>query len=170
MKKIIILAALLVSASAAFAQQQKGDFQLQAQASYFSNSFAGQSFSSGSVYVNASRFVTDNIEVGLSPFIFISDISTTMNLSFFGNYSFLTENAKLVPYAGAQVMFYNLGSDPDFSQVGFGLKAGIRYFVSERVNVDVGPNIAFLSAPAGLSEGSTVFQIAAGLGYIFGKR
>lgn len=169
MKKLVILAALLVSASAAFAQQQKGDFQLQAQASYFSNSFAGQSFSSGSLYFNASRFVTDNIEVGFSPFIFFST-ETTVNLSFFANYSFLADNAKLVPYAGVQVMFYNLGTDPDFSQTGFGLKAGVRYFVSERVNVDIGPNIAFLSAPAGASEGSTMFQIAAGLGYIFGKR
>jgi len=169
MKKLVILAALLVSASAAFSQQQKGDFQLQAQASYFSNSFAGQSFSSGSLYLNASRFVTDNIEVGFSPFIFFST-ETTVNLSFFANYSFLTENAKLVPYAGAQVMLYNLGSDPDFSQTGFGFKAGVRYFVSERVNVDIGPNIAFLSAPSGFSEGSTMFQIAAGLGYIFGKR
>lgn len=169
MKRILILLVLLAASSSSFAQQQKGDFQLQAQASYFSNSFAGQSFSSGSLYLNASRFVTDNIEVGLSPFFFFSD-QTTVNLSFFGNYSFLTENAKLVPYAGVQVMLYNLGSDPDFSQVGFGFKAGIRYFVSEHVNVDVGPNIAFLSAPEGFTEGSTMFQFAAGLGYIFGKR
>lgn len=170
MKRIIILCAFVMASSWLFAQQQQGDFQLQAQASYYSNSFAGQSFSSGSLYFNASKFFTDNIEVGLSPFFIISDASTTVNLSFFGNYSFLTDNAKLVPYGGVQFMLYNLGSDPDFSQVGFGFKAGLRYFVTENVNIDFGPNIAFLSAPDGVSEGSTLFQFTAGLGYIFGSR
>ncbi len=169
MKKLIILTALLASVSAVYAQQQKGDFQLQAQASYFSNSFAGQSFSSGSLYFNASRFLTDNIELGIQPFIMFST-QTTLNMSVFANYSFLTDNAKLVPYIGAQVMFYDLGSDPDYSQVGFGLKGGVRYFVTERVNIDAGPNIAWLSAPTGATEGSTLFQFTAGLGYIFGKR
>ncbi len=170
MKKLFILALFIIAASAAVAQQQQGDFQLQAQASYYSNSFAGQSFSVGSLYFNASKFFTDNIEVGVQPFFSFSDASTTVNLSFFGNYSFLTDNAKLVPYGGVQIMFYNLGSDPDFSQTGFGFKAGLRYFVTENVNIDVGPNIAFLSAPAGAPEGSTLFQFTAGLGYIFGKR
>lgn len=169
MKKLFTLLVCMAFTGLSMGQQQAGDFQLQAQASYFSNSFAGQSFSSGSLYFNASRFFTDNIEAGLSPFIMFSD-QTTVNLSFFGNYSFLLENAQLVPYGGVQVMLYNLGSDPDFSQTGFGFKAGIRYFVTENVNIDVGPNLAFLSAPSGFSEGSTLFQFTAGLGYIFGAR
>jgi hypothetical protein len=169
MKKLILLTILLASWMTVYSQQQAGDFQLQAQASYFSNSFAGQTFSSGSIYVNASRFFTDNIEVGVSPFFNFGD-QTTVNLAFFGNYSFLLDNAMLVPYGGVQVMFYNLGSDPDFSQTGFGLKAGLRYFVTENVNIDVGPNIIFLSAPSGFNEGSTLFQFTAGLGYIFGSR
>lgn len=169
MKKLILLVILLVTVTSVYSQQQAGDFQLQAQASYFSNSFAGQTFSAGSLYFNASRFFTDNIEVGVSPFISFSD-QTTVNLAFFGNYSFLLDNAKLVPYGGVQVMFYELGSDPDFSQTGFGFKAGLRYFITENVNIDVGPNLVFLSAPAGYSEGSTLFQFTAGLGYIFGKR
>ena len=169
MKKLIFLTILLASWMPVYSQQQAGDFQLQAQASYFSNSFAGQTFSSGSIYVNASRFFTDNIEVGVSPFFNFGD-QTTVNLAFFGNYSFLLDNAMLVPYGGVQVMFYNLGSDPDFSQTGFGLKAGLRYFVTENVNIDVGPNIVFLSAPSGFNEGSTLFQFTAGLGYIFGSR
>jgi hypothetical protein len=169
MKKLFFLTILLASVMPAFGQQEAGDFQVQAQASYYSNSFAGQTFSAGSIYFNASRFFTDNIEVGVSPFFNFGD-QTTVNLSFFGNYSFLLDNAMLVPYGGVQVMFYNLGSDPDFSQTGFGLKAGLRYFVTENVNIDVGPNIIFLSAPAGYSEGSTLFQFTAGLGYIFGNR
>lgn len=169
MKKLFTLLVCMAFTGLSMGQQQAGDFQVQAQASYFSNSFAGQTFSSGSIYFNASRFFTDNIEVGVSPFFNFGD-QTTVNLAFFGNYSILLDNAMLVPYGGVQVMFYNLGSDPDFSQTGFGLKAGLRYFVTENVNIDVGPNIIFLSAPAGYSEGSTLFQFTAGLGYIFGNR
>ena len=169
MKKFLLIALLLVSGSVAFAQQAAGDFQLQAQGSYFNNSFNGLSVSSGSLFVSASRFFTDNVELGIAPFFLFGDFSST-NLSIFGNYSFLTQDAKLVPYAGAQLLFTGLGTDPDFSQTGFGIKAGLRYFVRENINIDVGPSMSFMSAPTGASEGSTQFVFNFGLGYILKKQ
>lgn len=157
MKKLLILTAFVVASSAAFAQQQKGDFQVQAQASYISVS----GIDIGSIYFNASKFVTDNIEVGVSPYVTISSFSTDVNLTIFGNYSFLTPDGKFVPYLGAGVTLYQLGGD--FAQTGLTLKGGIRYFVTERVNIDVGPNLVFV-------EGTNIFILNAGLGYIFGKR
>lgn len=157
MKKTLLIALLVVASGAAFAQQKKGDFQLQAQGAYYST----DAFDFGSLYFNASKFVTDNIEIGVSPYLTIST-ETTMNLTFFSNYSFLTTDAKLVPYLGAGITFYNLGSDFG-SLTGFTLKGGIRYFVNERVNIDVGPNLVLL-------EGSNLFVLNAGLGYIFGSR
>jgi hypothetical protein len=155
MKKqiLLILAFALMFSAPALAQQEKGDFQLQAQGSYYN--FAG--FDGGYIFLNASKFVTQNIEVGASPIINIST-ETTVNLSFFSNYNFVLENAKMVPYAGVQLMFYNLGSSFG-SETGFGLKGGLRYFITEKVNVDIGPNINFLS-------GSTLFYFNAGLGFI----
>jgi hypothetical protein len=154
MKKqlVITLLTMLVSLPM-LAQQEKGDFQLQAQGSYYS--IAG--FDGGYIYLNASKFVTQNIEVGASPIISIST-ETTLNLAFFGNYSFVTKDAKLVPYVGAQLQLYNLGSEFG-SQTGFGFRGGIRYFISEHVNIDVGPNITFL-------EGTSLFYFNAGLGFI----
>lgn len=161
MKKIIILAVFTCSLSAAVAQQQKGDFQVQAQASYIS--FSGIDI--GSIYFNASKFVTDNVEVGASPYVTISsfagDTNADLNLTVFGNYSFLTANAKMIPYLGAGITFYGLGGDT--SQTGLTLKGGLRYFVTERVNIDIGPNLVFV-------EGANIFILNAGLGYIFGKR
>ncbi len=157
MKKLLFLLVLLVAGSAAYAQQQKGDFQLQAQAAYYSV----EGFDFGSVYFNASKFITDQVEIGASPYLTIST-ETTMNLTLFANYSFLTSNAMLVPYAGGGLTFYNLGSSFG-SQTGFTLKAGLRYYVTERVNVDIGPNLVFV-------EGTNIFILNAGLGYIFGKR
>lgn len=156
MKKLLILSAFVLTSAAALAQQQKGDFQIQAQAAYYNVS----GFDFGNIYFSGSRFVTDNVEVGVSPNITISTV-TSVNMTVFGNYSFLTADAKMVPYAGAGITFYDLGSDNALT--GFTLKGGIRYFVTEHVNIDVGPNLVLL-------EGANLFILNAGLGYIFGKR
>jgi hypothetical protein len=165
MKKFLLLALLLVSGGAAFAQQAKGDFQLQAQGAYYNNSFSGVSFSTGTLYFSASKFLTDNVELGIAPFFMFGDFSST-NLSIFGNYSFLTADAKMVPYVGAQLLFTGLGTDPDISQIGFGLKAGLRYFIRENINIDIGPSMSFMGPPEGATEGSTQFVFNFGLGYI----
>jgi outer membrane protein W len=156
MKKFLFIALLLIAGGSAFAQQQKGDFQVQAQAAYYNL----DGFDFGNIYFNASRFVTDNVEIGVSPNITISTV-TSVNMTVFGNYSFLTADAKMVPYVGAGITFYDLGSDQALT--GFTLKGGLRYFVTERVNIDVGPNLVLL-------EGANLFILNAGLGYIFGKR
>lgn len=157
MKKIhIVLVMILVSFTFAFAQQQKGDLQLQVQGTYFSQG----SFNGGFVFFNASKFITQNIEVGASPIISIST-KTTVDLSVYSNYNFISGNAKMVPYAGVQLLVKGIGDTA--SQTGFGLKGGIRYFITERVNVDVGPNITFLS-------GASLFYFNAGLGFILGRK
>ncbi|NOT76548.1 MAG: hypothetical protein HOP08_16590 [Cyclobacteriaceae bacterium] len=156
MKKLLFLILFTGVISAASAQQQEGDFQIQAQATYFSA--AGTS--GGFLYLNASKFLTQNIELGVSPIISFGD-GASVNLSLFGNYNFLTSDAKFVPYAGVQILIYNLGGKE--SLTGFGLKGGLRYFITERVNVDVGPNVTFLA-------GTTVFIFNAGLGFIIGRK
>ncbi len=158
MKKLKLFVLLTcASLTFTFAQQQKGDFQLQAQGSYFSAS----GFSGGTLFLNGSKFVTQNIEVGASP-IFTFGTETTINLSAYSNYNFITNDAKMVPYAGAQLLLFNLGAKGG-SETGFGLKGGLRYFISERVNVDVGPSITFL-------KGSSLFYFNAGLGFILGRK
>lgn len=154
MKKLFILTAFMAAATVALAQQQKGDFQLQAQGAYYSTS----GFDFGSLYFNASKFVTDKVEIGVSPY-FTFSTETTVNLSVFGNYSFLSGDAKMVPYAGAGITFYNLGASAG-SLTGLTLRGGIRYFITEQINVDIGPNLVFL-------EGANLFIVNAGLGYIF---
>ncbi|MBL7864107.1 MAG: hypothetical protein JNK10_04480 [Cyclobacteriaceae bacterium] len=156
MKKLLLLSAFLMTASVVMAQQQKGDFQVQAQAAYYNI----DGFDFGNIYFSGSKFVTDRVEVGIQPNITISSV-TSVNMTVFGNYSFLSSNAQMVPYVGAGITFYDLGSDAALT--GFNLRGGLRYFVSERVNIDVGPNIVLL-------EGSNLFILNAGLGYIFGKR
>ncbi len=156
MKKLLILTAFVISASAAVAQQQKGDYQIQAQAAYYNVS----GFDFGNIYFSGSKFVTDRVEIGVSPNITISTV-TSVNMTVFANYSFLSGDGKMVPYAGGGITFYDLGGDGALT--GITLKGGIRYFVTERVNIDVGPNLVLL-------EGANLFILNAGLGYIFGSR
>ncbi|CAN5317351.1 hypothetical protein BH09BAC3_BH09BAC3_11650 [soil metagenome] len=156
MKKLFALILFTSVISAASAQQQAGDYQVQAQFAYYS--FSGLSY--GTLYLNGSKFITDHIEVGISPQLTFST-ETTFNLSFYGNYNFLTKDAKMVPYAGASIFLIDLGSEN--SDAGFGLKGGLRYFLTERVNIDAGPQVVF-------AGGETLFVFTAGLGFIFGRR
>lgn len=145
---------LVVVTTATYAQQQKGDMQIQAQAAYFN--FAGSD--AGTVYFNASKFFTDNVEAGAAPTITFSPAGTTLNLAVFGKYSFLTSDAKMVPYVGAGISFFDLGGE--FGSTAFTLTGGTRYFITEQVNIDFGANLAF-------TEGENTLFVLAGLGYIF---
>src|SRR5438105_4979828 len=98
MKKFFTLLLFTGIISAASAQQQAGDYQVQAQFSYYSIS----GFNTGTLYFNASKFITQNFEIGVSPQIVFST-EDIFNLSFYSNYNFLTKDAKMVPYLGAQV-------------------------------------------------------------------
>jgi outer membrane protein W len=52
-------------------------------------------------------------------------------------YSFLSANAKFNPYAGAEVNYQPSGDD---AFVNLGPYIGVRYFVTERINIDTNAN------------------------------
>lgn len=154
MKKFLLISLLLVAVGAAYAQQQKGDAQIQAQAAYIDVGGVG----SGTIFFSGSKFITDNVELGLTPTITFSSFATTLNLTIFGKYSFLTPDAKLVPYVGAGITMIDLTGDN--ATTGFTITGGTRYFITEQINIDLGANLIFV-------EGQNAFMILAGLGYIF---
>ncbi len=154
MKNLHALIVFFLATGAAFAQQEKGDMQIQAQGAYYN--IAGSD--NGTIFLNVSRFITNNVEIGISPVITFTPVTTSVNLALFGKYSFLTPDAKLVPYVGAGVSIFNLGED--FASTGFTISGGTRYFLTEKVNIDLSANMAF-------TEGTSSFIVLAGLGYIF---
>ncbi|MGC4022385.1 MAG: hypothetical protein QM734_10765 [Cyclobacteriaceae bacterium] len=174
MKKILSLILMTGVTFAVSGQQQKGDIQAQAQFSYTSMtvsvSGSSQTVSIGQLYMNASKFITDNVELGVSPILsfvkYSGDSQTSLKFSAFANYSFLTDNAKLVPYAGGQLIVDTGAIDVDTGKqktaLGFGIKGGLRYFVTENINVDMGPSYSFYS-----NTNLLIFNI--GLGYLFKK-
>jgi hypothetical protein len=190
MKKIITTLAILASLSS-FAQQQQGDLSIQLSGNYYSQklTFGDEAIRSrfGNIYVKIGKFFTSNLELGVKPNInlnMVNDINTTSsepkleqrfvaNFGFglYGTYSFLTSDGKLMPYAGAEIGYVPVDKE---ATINLGPYAGVKYFVTERVNID--GNFSFL-----LNLGSTyeqpkndykigpLFTYNVGVGVLLGK-
>lgn len=157
-----ILSLFLMSVTAVHAQQKKGDFQLGGQLSYNSISSSGTTISFALIQFTGSYFITDQIEAGVAPLMMLNKDFAMSQIQLFANYSFLTSDAKFVPYAGAHIQSNSFKvSDQTQSSTGFGLRGGIRYFITENVNIDVGPRVSF--------GDQTIFIFSAGIGVIIGK-
>jgi outer membrane protein W len=160
MKNIFTLCALVVSVSA-FAQQQKGDLSIQFSGNYYQQRVVldnkNYRFGLGNIYLKVGKYFTDNVELGLKPnaaFSLATEVETsksgevtktksklTTNLGFgiYGTYSFLTANGKFLPYAGAELAYAPI---EDEQAINLGPYAGVKYFVTERINVDA--NLSWL--------------------------
>jgi hypothetical protein len=123
MKLVPVCLALCLALLAvpAMSQQQKGDVELQFQGYYFTTVGTDFSIGSGTLSAKIGPYITDNLQVGIGPTLTItttpetkvgppptytiteeSKTTTTFGSTAFFVYSFLTRNAKLVPYFGAQ--------------------------------------------------------------------
>ncbi|HMJ70792.1 MAG TPA: hypothetical protein VK508_17945 [Cyclobacteriaceae bacterium] len=147
-----------------FAQQEKGDVQMQASLSLTSSSSSGTTTSSYSASYSVSKFFTKNAELGISYILGGGSGSSYNFVSPFFNLNLLSKNGRFVFYTGAQYLL----SSQKFGEMktlsgGVGVKAGIRSYVSKNIFYFVGPNLTFLP------EGSTQFDLTAGIGVLFKK-
>jgi hypothetical protein len=161
MKKIIVLALIVISTTA-FAQQEKGDLNVTFSGTYMSYS----GFNFGQVYGKAGYYITKSIEVGAKPQLLFGKGFTGFGFGGYGTYNFLTADAKLVPYAGAELSYFTVAS---LSQTNLGIYGGSKYFLTERLNVDAGLNLAFNLANNSDVNLGTIFQFQVGVGFILGN-
>ncbi len=189
MKKILTLA-LIVIAIAAQAQQQAGDLSIQFSGNYSSvrTTFAGveEKIYAGNIYLKIGKFFTQNIEMGLKPAVRFfgepvrvsaNDPSKTENklkanvgLGLYGTYTFLTANAKFMPYGGAEINYVPLSNE---SSMNLGPYGGLKYFITEKINLDANVNylINLANSYPNTDEYSLspLFQLNIGIGVIIGK-
>jgi hypothetical protein len=192
MKNIFTLCALVVSLSA-FGQQQKGDLSIQFSGNYYQQRYVfdkqSYRFGIGNVYLKVGKYFTENIELGLKPNASFSMMTTevtsktgevtdtknkfTTNLGFgiYGTYSFLTANGKFLPYAGAELAYAPID---DEKAINLGPYAGVKYFVTEKINVDA--NLSWLMNLGSTSEKSRddyavkpMVNFNIGIGVLIGK-
>ncbi len=192
MKKILTLLALMISLTS-FAQQQKGDLAIQFSGNYIQQKIRidkfTQRYGAGNIYLKIGKYFTTNLEMGVKPNLnfslipkFISnksgeitqvknDFQTNVGFGIYGTYSFLTNDGKLLPYAGAELSYAPLGKE---QTINLGPYAGAKYFVTERVNIDA--NLSFLmnlgstyEEPKGSYEIGPMWYLNIGVGVLLGK-
>lgn len=156
---ICLALCLAVLAVPALSQQQKGDVELQFQGYYFTTVGTEFTFGSGTLSGKIGPYITDNLQVGIGPTLTIttstdysmdpitfavkseSKTTTTFGSTAFFVYSFLTRNAKLVPYIGAQYFKQDFSDSDDKGSVGVNL--GAKYYFAKKAAFDVSGNYLF---------------------------
>lgn len=165
MKKTLLIGLLLIS-TLTYSQVEKGDISLTFAASY--SSISGTSF--GLINAKLGRYFTQNIEAGIRPQIMIGEGFTMYGTGVYGTYNFLTADAKLLPYVGADLSFLQTETDlVGFSRTDIGAYGGAKYFLTEALNLDAG--IVLSTQIAGDETGADggTFLRNLGIGFIFGK-
>lgn len=186
----------MAASFAASAQQEQGDLSIQFSGNFTSQTIEYRDFNndgfktklvSGNIYVKIGKFFTPNIEMGVKPNIYFSPkitantrepgkpkttLKTTVGFGLYGTYSFLTADAKFMPYGGAEVNYIPVGSE---ATVNLGPYVGVKYFVTETINIDANINyLVNLASTYGNEvrglDISPLLQFNLGIGVIIGKR
>lgn len=189
MKKVYLLILSLASISG-YAQQQAGDLSIQFSGNYTTNSIEidgrKQRFFSGNVYVKIGKFFTPNLELGLKPNVHFSprvkvnpsdsrdlkySLRADFGLGLYGTYSYLMPDGKFMPYGGAEVNYVPSG---DEASINLGPYAGVKYFLTEKINIDANFNYAIkLASTTGNDQRdinySPILQFNVGIGVIISK-
>ena len=157
MKKLLLIACVLFTSTFAFAQVEKGDINI-------SGSLSFQKFSdmdgTGLLDTKVGYFFTQNLEAGANLTVIFSD-PAGFGLGPYATYNFLTQDAKLLPYAGANLLFFAMDG---FNATGLGVNGGAKYFLTETINIDAGLS---LQKTFGDLDGS-LFVMRVGIGFILG--
>lgn len=165
MKKILFVGLLLIS-TISYSQVEKGDILGTFNASYMSS----EGYSFGIISAKVGRFFTDNIEAGVRPQVQLGEGFTTYGAGVYGTYNFLTEEAKFLPYIGADFSFLQTETDlTGYGRSDLGLYGGTKYFLTESLNIDAGMLFTTkVSGDAAAGDGG-VFMLNLGIGFVFGK-
>lgn len=188
LSNLILFAAIIVTN----AQVQQGDSNIGLNTTLSTQTGVDQ----GSTQFNLNAFyeiyITDNISLGAGPSLTVSgsdgNTNTGVGINMFGNYNFLTSNGVILPYAGALLNVFVIGSTFDspngeftttITNTGIGFKGGMKIFVTERVNIDTNLSYTTTIGTSVVIDGQSfdtaepeggLLQLFAGIGIILGKR
>jgi hypothetical protein len=170
MKKLVLIVFALIVSTVAFSQVEKGDISGTANVSFTSQKFKDfdEATNMSNIGFRAGYFFTNSIEAGLA--LDVTGMSTagesitTVGWGPYAVYNFLTADAKMLPYVGAN--FYSMDMGGDFDAINqLGAFGGAKYFLTEAVNVDASLNY---TSWLGDIKGST-FVFKLGIGVVLGK-
>lgn len=182
------LCLMLFAATTAKAQVQGADQNLGF--GFDINSLSGDSKDTRvNLYLSYQYFITKNLSLGVGPrfswgrtkesdTVAVSK-SNTIGYNVFLNYSFLTNGGFVLPYFGGQytkLVQKQAGNNDPFITNSIGGNVGLKFFITERLNVDNNFSITRIISQnktlddLGFDADGTVMQINVGLGYIIGRK
>ncbi len=185
MKKILTIVLLFVSI-VSFSQVEKGDKEIGVFGNF--NAPTEGAGGSGSIAVSLTNYFSPNFSLGVSMLMSFytapsfstgeNELKLTPFLGVFATYNFLTSNAKLLPYVGAEYSFSWVETvEPTLAGPIVALealhyaggKAGMKIFITEMVNFDV--NLKYqtlLAGPEGYNAGN--IGVNFGIGVILPRK
>lgn len=156
---------MLVISFTAYSQVEKGDFSGTANVSFNSikTDGGGDATNSSVILVRGGYFFSDNVEAGALVLVAGSGGSNTTGIGPYVVYNVLTDGGKILPYIGANFLSLSAGdADPINTLGGVG---GIKYFLTEVVNIDT--NLNYTSFLGDIKGSQLTLNI--GIGINFGK-
>jgi hypothetical protein len=133
------------------------------------------------------KFLSSKFELGIKPNLSFSPgidyatgarggVDVSLGFGTYATYSFLSANAKAFPYLGLELNMTPQGKDAEGNTnttTNIGPYAGMKFFLNERVNLDVGAE--YLANISSSYESTDVkigglFFFNIGIGVVFGKR
>jgi hypothetical protein len=165
MKKLLLIVFLGLG-TIAYAQVEKGDFNATASFSLQNDKYdGGESENSMTFIGRGGYYLTNNVELGVSLIVFGMQDITMMGYGPYAVYNFLTSGGKLLPYVGANYFRFDAGIEGFDPIAQIGGVGGVKYFITEVVNIDTSLNYtSFL----GDQKGSSLY-LNVGIGINFGK-
>lgn len=162
MKKLVLFAFALIVSTVAFSQVEKGDITGTANVSFTSMSPKdGDAINMAFFNLRAGYFFTNNIEAGLTLSITNAAEITSTGIGPYAVYNFLTADAKLLPYIGANFLNYNTGVEGADAINQLGAFGGAKYFLTEALNVDASLN--YTSWLGDMKGSSFTFNVGIGI-------
>lgn len=160
MKKLVLVAFAIVAIStSAFSQVEKGDFNISGSLSY---SKYEDIDAMGQFDAKGGYYFTQNVEAGTTLQLLFAGGETGVGIGPYAAYNFLTQDAKLLPYVGANLLLFSFA---DMNINSIGINGGTRYFITEAINIDGG-----ISLQKGFGDfDGTLFTARIGIGFILGK-
>lgn len=191
--KNILLVFGMVACTSVFAQQQKGDLSIQFSGIYLSQKTKYDNYTDksgyGTINVKMGKFFTDNLELGVKPFVTFSlfteapvtsgadkkaaktEFKAQPGFGLYGAYSFLMPDGKFLLYGGAEINYVPVGEE---ATINLGPYGGAKYFITERVNLDA--NMSWLinlgstyTLPKNDYDIRPMFNFNVGVGVLLGK-
>lgn len=149
-----------------FAQQEKGDKELQLQA-LIQVQFGDFKAAKGDIFVNLGYFFTDRQEAGIGTNVGISgssdDINFGVGLTAFYRYHFARKKGNLQPYVGIDLFADDLTHKMRVDRLYVRPNIGVKYFFKKNAAFDINSGYGFAVKDAG----NGIADTRLGLSYIF---